>query len=117
MTEWWTNQDAGLIGGLGGSAVGILGGLIGVFAGIFARKGAMKTAVLAMMGLLVFACVVSLIVGVVAVTLGQPYHVWYPLTLLGSIGTIVGGSLFPVVLNVYRQADHRRFEAEQLRRA
>lgn len=116
MTEWWTNQDAGLIGGIGGSAVGVLGGLIGVVAGFFARKGAMKTAVFAMLGLLVVACVASLITGVVAVVLKQPYHVWYPLVLLGFIGATVGGSMIPVLTMVYRQAEHRRFEAEQLRR-
>ena len=45
----------------------------------------------------------------------QPYHVWYPLLLGGGIGTIVLGSLIPVVRMRYKQAERRKLDAEGIR--
>ncbi len=117
MTEWWTVQQSGLIGGIGGAVVGILGGVIGTLAGAFARKGKLKPVVMALLTLLIVVCAAALLVGVTALVMKQPYHVWYPLMLIGFIGSTVGATMIPVMRNVYRQAEHRRFEAEQLRRA
>jgi hypothetical protein len=42
--------------------------------------------------------------------------VWYPLVLIGFLGSTIGVVLLPVMHTVYRQADQRRFEAEKIRR-
>lgn len=117
MTEWWTAQEAGLLGAMGGSAVGVVGALIGTLAGAFARKGKLQPVVMALLVLLTVTCAGSLVTGITALAIKQPYHVWFPLLLLGIIGTSVGAALIPVIANVYRQAENRRFEAEQIRRA
>lgn len=117
MSAWWTQQDAGLIGGVFGSLIGLLGGGLGILGGCFARKGELKSTTFGLMYLMLVISIASLITGIVAVLMKQPYHVWYPLVLVGFIGTAVGGSMFPTMRNVYRQAENRRFEAEQLRRA
>jgi len=117
MTEWWTVQEAGLLGAMGGAAIGIVGALIGTLAGAFARQGKLKPVVMALLALLTVTCAGALVAGVTAVVAKQPYHVWFPLLLMGVIGTSIGAAMIPVMNNVYRQAEHRRFEAEQLRRA
>jgi hypothetical protein len=45
----------------------------------------------------------------------QPYHVWYPLVLIGGILTLVMGPLLPVVRLRYRQAEQRKLDAAGLR--
>ncbi len=117
MTEWWSAQVAGMIGGIGGGGLGSLCGLLGALAGWLAPQGKGKALVLGGFGLMILIGVASLCVGIVALTLGQPYHVWYPLCLIGFILSLVPGILLPVIRMRYRQAEARRLEAEQLRRA
>lgn len=114
--EWWSQQMAGLIGGLGGGGFGALGGILGAAAGILAPRGRGKPVIVGAMTSIVVIGVAALVSGIVAVTGGQPYHVWYPLVLIGGILTVVVGSLIPVVMLRYRQAEARRLDAEELRR-
>jgi MFS family permease len=117
MTEWWSTQMAGVIGGVGGGGLGALGGLLGALAGWLAPQGRGKAFILGGFVAMIVIGVASLCVGIVAITLGQPYHVWYPLCLVGFILSLVPGILLPVIRMRYRQAEARRMEAEQLRRA
>ena len=48
--------------------------------------------------------------------MGQPYHVMFPLLLIGIVLTFVMGPLLPVMRRAYLQADQRRLEAEAIRR-
>jgi hypothetical protein len=116
MTEWWTMHQGAIGGGVGGGLIGILAGTIGAMAGIFASRGRFRALILGSMLALVIAGGISLTAGIVAVTSGQPYHVWYPLVLGGAILAIVCGSLLPVVSMRYRQAEQRRLSAADLRR-
>ena len=117
MTPWWTGQEAGLFGGIGGSVIGILGGVLGTMAGTLAPRGKARGLVVGSFVVCIVAGVVILTIGLVALGGGQPYHVWYPLILSGGILTLVLGCLFPVLRIRYRQAEARRLEAEELRRA
>ena len=117
MTEWWTAYHGTLIGAIGGSVIGVCCGGLGAMAGVFAPRGKFKGFVLGSMGVLVLAGIAALAAGITALVLGQPYHVWYPLTLGGTIGTFVLGGITPVIAMRYRQAEARRMEAEGIRRS
>lgn len=115
MSDWWTQAQAGLVGGIGGSVLGVLGGTLGAMAGVLAPRGKGKAIVLGGMVVLALAGVVATGIGVCAMIAKQPYHVWYPLLLGGGIGTIVLGSLIPVVRMRYKQAERRKLDAEGIR--
>jgi ABC-type transport system involved in cytochrome c biogenesis permease subunit len=117
MIPWWTDQEAGLFGGIAGSVVGILGGVLGTVAGILAPRGRGKSFVYGLSIFMFCAGILSLIVGVVALSQGQPYGVYYPLLLMGFIGTLALGTVFPVIRKRYQEADNRRLEAEEFRRS
>ena len=76
---WWSDRAAGLIGGIGGGTIGCLGSLLAWLA----WKGLARRFVVVTAWLLIGLGVVSCFAGVVALTLKQPYAVWFPL-LLGA---------------------------------
>ncbi len=116
MNDWWTNQDAALIGAIGGSAIGILGGLFGSIVGVCAPKGIARGPVLGGQLAMAVLGVVLLIAGIVAVVQQQSAHVWLPLMLGGGLLAGIMGGLYPVVRMRYTQAEARRMDAEALRR-
>src|SRR5215207_680727 len=105
MSPWWNAYDGNLIGGYGGAAVGVLGGCLGAAAGYLAPKGRAKTFILSAFAVMIAVGVLTLIAGVVALSSGQPRHVWYPLVLIGGIVCIVVPIQFPVLRARYRQAE------------
>jgi len=109
---WWSGVAAAWIGAIGGSACGLLGAAVGVLGGIGARRGMFRRTVLGLCVVGIAAGVLMLGAGLSAwIAFGQPFHVWYPLVLLGGILTLVLGINAPVMLGVYRQAERRRLEA------
>jgi hypothetical protein len=116
MEPWWTAQQAGMIGGFGGSALGMLGAAMGVIGGVCLPLGKYKALVMGLIGLGVVVGVVSLAFGVAAVVSKQPYHVYYPLLLSGGISTVVFTPWLFLAPMLYRQAEMRKLEAEELRR-
>lgn len=116
MHEWWTEQTGGLIGALLGGGIGLIGGVYGaIVGGVLAPRGLCRGAVLMFHLALASAGAVALCVGGYALIVGQPYHVWFPVTLVGFGTSVVMGSLYPVVRLRYRQAEARRMEAAGLR--
>ena len=116
MTPWWTDQMAAWVGGIGGGVLGLLGGVFGTLAGMCAPRGKCKRLVYGLAAFMGLVGVVSLAVGIVALLLHQPYCVWCPLVLVGAIETVLTPCFIPV-MRVYRQAEMRRLEAEELRRS
>jgi hypothetical protein len=100
-----------IIGGIGGSLAGIWGAL----AGYLAPRGKAKLLVLGMGMAIAIVGAILAGVGIYAWMDGQPYGVWYPLTLGGGVLTIVCGALLPVIRKRYFEADARRLAAEQFR--
>ena len=117
MNPWWTDQDAGLFGGIAGAGLGILGGILGTLAGIFAPRGQCKGLVYGTFALMIIVGIICLVGGLAALCFDQPYGVYYPQLLIGIISTLVPGSLFPVIRQRYREAEARRLEAEEIRRS
>jgi hypothetical protein len=97
-----------------GTLLGVLGGLWGSLLGILAPRGKGKGLVLGSLGVFLCASAVSLALGILALVKGQPYGVWYGLFLPGVIGLLVFGSLSPVAITAYRQAEARKMQAEEL---
>ena len=53
----------------------------------------------------------SLVAGVIALALGQPYAVYYPLLLCGIVLTGVCGGIWPAIRQGYEQRELRRMAA------
>src|SRR5438094_459100 len=106
MTPWWTDEQAGLIGGIGGSALGILGGILGTVAGFCAPRGKCKRLVFGLCIFMISIGIISLTAGVIALSSHQPYGVYYPLLLMGIICTAALGGGMPVIRRQYREADN-----------
>ena len=117
MIEWWNAHDGNLYGAIGGSALGVLGGCLGAAMGVLAPRGKGRGPIIGGMAAVLLVGAAALGVGLFALVRGQPYHVWYPLMLCGSLAVLVLGPLVPVVRSRYRQAEARRMEAEGLRRS
>jgi hypothetical protein len=114
MDPWWTEQQAALVGGIGGSIVGMVGGLVGALAALVDR-GKYKRLVIGVFGLAIAGSGIVLIAGLSALALHQPQHVWYPLVLFGCSVFLFG--LFAVMYRRrYRQVEVRHWEAEEIRR-
>jgi hypothetical protein len=113
MNDLWF--DPRLYAWIPGTLLGVIGGGIGgPLIGVFAPRGKFKAFVLGFYSMLIAACALLLIFGVVAYLTGQPYGVWYGLGFPGILGLIIFGSLLPVVLAQYRQAELRKSIANDL---
>ncbi len=117
MNPWWTDQQAGLIGGIGGSVLGILGGIFGSLAGICAPQGKFRGLVFGLAYFMIASGITLLLTGIVALAMGQPYGVYYPLLLIGLLASGLMGGLLPVIRKRYQEADNRRLDAEEFRRS
>ena len=104
---WWTERDAGWIGGVGGCIVGLLGALIGILGGFGKARRFVMLLTTAVVGL----GMLCLVVGAAAFALGQPYAVYYPLVLFGIIATAVFGGNLPILRRRYQQIELRRMTA------
>ena len=94
---WFDVQTSNIIGGILGAAAGVSGGILGTVAGLFARKGKFEKFVLLLSVILMAFGAILLCVGGIALTMRQPFHVWYPFTLIGSALIAV---IFPNDINL-----------------
>jgi hypothetical protein len=108
--DWWSGQTGGLIGGLGGSMLGLLGALIGTLSGM--GKGRRLVLVLSAITAAVGSGV--LILGIVAISTGQSYNVYYPLLLLGGMMCLGGIISLCVSPARFRSHELRRMQALDL---
>jgi hypothetical protein len=108
---WWTDQQAGLIGGVGGGIAGLLGALIGILGGL----GKARRFVISLTATVTAAGVASILVGLIAVAVGQPLAVSYPLLLGGTICAAVCGGNLPQICRRYEQIELRKMAAMDAR--
>jgi hypothetical protein len=83
---WWDDRTAGILGGVLGGVLGAMGALVGWFA----SRGRSPRLVLGTLQSAAALGFVLLAWGVAGLALGQPYAVWYPLLLAGSVGSALG---------------------------
>ena len=107
---WWSPEIAGIVGGIGGALVGLLGALVG---GLASRQRARGFVI----GTLRVGAVVGVILlglGLIALTAGQPYEVWFLLLLTGIIMAAVFGGLTGQVTARYEASELQRMRAHDL---
>ncbi|HUZ06417.1 MAG TPA: hypothetical protein VMV89_02910 [Candidatus Paceibacterota bacterium] len=102
--NWWSPQQADLIGGIGGSIIGCFGTLIG----LLASKGNARNFVLTTMKIFIALGILLMISGFVAVVSKQPYAVWHTLLLPGVILTPVFSLTLPSIQRRYDELEIRR---------
>lgn len=107
---WWTAETAGIVGGVGGAIVGLFGAAIGTLTSRQRARG------LVIGGLKGGAAVgvILLGLGLVALTTGQPYEVWFLLLLTGVIMAAVFGGLIGQVTARYEATELQRMRAHDL---
>lgn len=109
--EWpsGVNDSAtfGLWGGIAGGAFGIFGGLLGWLGG----QGKAKRFVVTGFRMMMAAGGVSLVLGVIALARGLPYHTYYPLLLIGAIALLVPAATLPRLTKRYEELELRRMSA------
>jgi hypothetical protein len=96
---WWDGRTAGILGGVFGGVLGAIGAGVG----LLAVRGRAPRLVLGMLQSAAALGFVLLAWGVAGLVLGQPYAVWYPLLLAGTIGAALG-------LGVHRSLKRRYAE-------
>lgn len=115
VQPWFENQ--GMVGGLLGGGVGVLGGIYGTTVGLLAPRGKARRFVFGMHWSFLGLGILAMVAGFTALAMGQPYGVWYALLLPGVLTTILLPVFGPIIRVRYQQAEHRRLEAEEFRRA
>jgi len=117
--EWWTEVQAGMIGGIvGGGVGGILYGAIGGgVCGPLAGKGLARRFVMGYITACAALGVVLLGIGLYALVIGQPFHVWFVPVQIGLLGSTLGIGGYFLFRRIYRQHEQRTLAAEEFRRA
>jgi hypothetical protein len=104
FNSWWSSQQSGVIGGIGGSIIGCFGGLIGWLV----SKGKARKFVLAATTSSIVLGILLIITGLVAAILKQPYSVWYVLLLPGVILVLVFSLNLHSIQGRYDELEIRR---------
>lgn len=105
--EWWTSRQAGTVGGACGATIGIIGALIGWLV----SRGRARKVVLGLMIALIVLGVLQLAAGAVSLMCSQPYHVWFPLFLGGTLEVGIFGPLLLAARKRYQDLELRRIRA------
>lgn len=101
---WWSDQTAGLVGGIGGAAIGCLASLL---AWLASRGKARPLVTSTFLALIAFGGVLA-VGGFLALIFKQPYGVWFPLVLGAAL--LLG--ILPARLRHFR----KQYEELELRR-
>ncbi len=107
LGSWWPVTASGWIGGIFGTVFGCWGGLIGYLS----QKGRARSFVMASWVINIAAGLLSLMVGLTALAMAQPYHVWYPLLLIGVILPVVLLGNRKKIMANYAEVEERRMAA------
>jgi CHASE2 domain-containing sensor protein len=114
MDAWFDERTAGMIGGILGTAIGIWGGcVVGGMSWFYIKKGLKKLAY-TLWGITVAAGTVLLIIGMIALCVGQPRHVWWPFLLSALITLVVFGWMFFVLRRCFAERERQIMEIQEL---
>jgi hypothetical protein len=108
---WFSEPQAGVIGGWMGAICGIFGGIIGCAAGFLVPRGKGRTLVLGLLGALAVSGLLQILTGMVGLVGGQPWYVQQLFWTTGLLNLILGLILIPVINRQYSMAELRKMEA------
>ena len=111
MTPWF---DPIWYAWIPGTALGTAVGIWGAAAGCLAPFGRARGFIYGSLFLLVAVSVVFLAAGIYALSVGQPYGIWYGLGFPGLLCPFILVPLAFVMRLRYQQADERRMQAKDL---
>jgi hypothetical protein len=115
MAEPWIDQTVMIwAGSIGGCLVGLWGAAIGTAGSYLVPRGKAKGLVMTALVVPAVLGVVSLLVGVYAVIVGQPYVIWYPFVLVGFLLSALAIPFVFVMRHRYRQVELRKMQADEL---
>jgi hypothetical protein len=118
MDMWFDSQTAGMVGATIGVVLGAgFGGIGGGLGGPLAAAGRAKGLVLGIFALGLLMGVGLALTGLVALVLGQPWHVWFVFLTPGVTCALIFGMLLPVVRAQYARAEQRKMDAAAIRGA
>ncbi len=106
-SAWWPERQSGMLGAVLGTLLGMLGGAIGVST----SYGKSRNLTLSLLIVGIATSAIALLLGAVAWSAGQPWHVYYALLLCGGIGTVVFGFNLRPTLKRFRDSELRRLAA------
>lgn len=113
-SEWFNGRTGGVVGGVLGCLGGLYGALVGCLCGFLVPRGRGKRWVMGLVLLGTVMGAVSLLFGLSALLIGQPYHVWYPFLLTGGIIVCLFPFLFVTINKEYAKVELRRMQALDL---
>lgn len=104
---WWSERVAGMLGGSAGALLGLCGSLVG----LLTYFGKARRMALAMLGVMLVMGALCLVTGIVSLIAAQPYHIFYPLLLIGAISTLLPLALYNTVRGRFEDVELARIEA------
>jgi hypothetical protein len=104
---WWSDATGGIIGGVCGALLGCLGSLTGWLA----SKRKARIFVLGTLWVQVGLAAGLAVLGIVALSLGQPFGVWFVPSLLAAIIFMILPGRLSVCARLYRESELRKMAA------
>ena len=108
---WFSGPTGGVLGGVLGTVLGLCGAVTGCLCGFLVPRGKGRRLIFGLFLFWTMMGVVTLIIGVSALCLGQPYHVWYPFVLCGGLFLFLVPHTFFAIKKGYAQAELRKMQA------
>lgn len=106
-TGWWSERTAGITGGGAGAVLGLCGSLVG----LLTYLGRARRLALALLAVMLAMGAICLLTGIVSLIAAQPYHIFYPLLLIGAISALLPLALYNTVRARYEDVELSRVEA------
>lgn len=107
---WWPAW----VGGIIGATDGLLGGIAGGLCGAYVNRGIRRGLVIGYLYVFMYVGLLSLVVGTVAITLGQPPEVYSTLFLVGTLNTLLSNWMIPQTKRNYDIIERRKMQAKDI---
>ena len=109
-SPWFDIGWASYSGAIAGCVLGLWGALVGTLG----ARGKARRFVIGSTWTIVVACSIVLAAGAAALIARQPYEIWFPLALIGALGTTIPAAHLMQMSRAYREAERRRMSAQDL---
>ncbi|MBC03393.1 MAG: hypothetical protein CMJ34_08850 [Phycisphaerae bacterium] len=115
VDAWWSDTQSTATSAVVLIALGLMAGTLYATLGCLGWRGIGRPFVIRGSILMSVVSVLGLILGLIALTTDQPWHVWSPLLITGSGGLLVFGPMPLFAIVVHRFAERRQLESGLLR--